>query len=68
MILYVSSELNEIFQKIVFRHKNNELHMRRSNPVTIALYLLTEASFQWGDSFLSEIIVKFKKFSFARKL
>ena len=68
MVLCVSWELNESLQKIVFRHKNNEKHMRRSNPVTIALYLLTEASFQWGDSFLSEIIVKFKNFSFARKL
>ena len=42
----VSWELNESLQNVAFRHKNNGLHMRKSNlSLLIVLHLLTEASF-----------------------
>ena len=39
MILCVSWELNESFRKIVLRHKNNGIHMRRSNPITVDCFV-----------------------------
>ena len=44
MILYVSWELNESLQKLMFRHENNGLHMLRSNPVAVDCFV----SFDWS--------------------
>ena len=37
--LYVSPKFNESLWKVVLRHKNNGLGMRRSNAVTINLFV-----------------------------
>ena len=38
-VLFVPGELNESLRKIAFGHKNNELHMHRSNHVSINCFV-----------------------------